>query len=254
MGLLQDGLLISTNSKTGLSLNVDQCTPTRWCLSHCYRLKRTKDLIRKQGWDTTVNNGPITWPVQQARYKANEERIKSLYRQSRLPQTAAAIATRLRRRGMQHFRGNGTGDLFFELCHLYALLSLHGVKVYGYSKRPAKLHLLAALCRKYDTACRPFFLGSTDPSSTQRQIKALTRATAELNGAPALTFSTECTGVEAQAQLAKHCAAEHVYVVFGYHANSKQTVTGLPNECPATAGEDIHCRECRKCFAAQPAQ
>ena len=153
---------------------------------------------------------------------------------------------------MAALRGNGSGDLFPALCELYANICKRGVRVYGYSKRPQMLHRLKQACQRMDVpeAHWPYFLGSTDVSSEPDDVFALAHATAHLNTdrEPALAYSTESTGVGYLDELQTHPDPQAIKVVFGYHTNFKTTVVGCAAECPATAGEDVHCHDCKRCF------
>lgn len=246
-----NGLLISRNHKTGLSINVDQCTPTKLCIQFCYRRWRTIEDIRRRGWTSTPNTGPITWRTQREAYKRNEEVIKELKATGRLEETAALIAQRCARLGVGELRGNGTGDLFDELTELYVLLGWHGLPVYLFSRRVEQIVALARLSDDFLLSItRPFVLGSVDPSTPLADVDRLARATALVNGQPALAYATMTAGEAGCREVDAHPYHEVIHVVFGYHSNTTKTVLGHERECPATAGRKITCRDCRRCMRA----
>jgi hypothetical protein len=243
--------LISKNAKTGYSINVDSCEPTPWCARHCYRRWRTQEIIKEMGWDdTSVNTGPITWKVQRESYQRNEQAIIKLVADGKLEETAVEIAKRLKNRGVSHLRGNGTGDLFPELTLLYCLLAREGIKIFGFSRKPVEMRAMADCCAemKVPHELRPFFMGSTDPSTTLFDLGELMQASINLNGTIQLAYATAAGGDAGWREVQFHPAVTHVRVVFGYHSNMKKTKIGHPLECPATAGEDIKCDECRRCY------
>jgi hypothetical protein len=253
-GFKVNGLMISSNSKTGLSLNVDSCTPTPWCARHCYRRWRTKEVIEEMGWDdTSVNTGPVTWRIQQESYRRNEQRIIELMAEGKLEETAVAVAEALKKREVTRLRGNGTGDLFPELTLFYCFLAREGIKVFGFSRKPVELRAMADCCAemKIPPEARPYFMGSTDPTTTLHELGELIQATVYLNGAAALAYATAAGGKAGFQEVQHHPALTHVKVVFGYHSNSKKTIVGHPLECPSTAGRKIKCDECRCCYGGR---
>lgn len=248
-----DGILVSKNAKTGLSINVDTCRPTRWCFQRCYRKFRSQALIDELGWDSTPNTGPVTWRTQTESYRRTEARIKELYDCGELPAAAKKMAQRLLKRDFDCLRGNGTGDLNESLCHLYVELGKRGVHVYLFCRIPAEIDRLRRLADRAGLAghARPFVLGSIDPSTPKRTAAALVRATTRMNGAPALAYATDTNGEAGAAEVDAHPLREYIKVVFGYHTN--QVKTKIPHSlvCQSTNGENVKCNECRRCFGEQ---
>lgn len=252
MGSIQvEGILISKNRKTGCSINVDQCSPTPWCRPHCYRCFRDETIIKENGWDTTPNSGPITWRTQRESYKRNEQAIMRAAAEGRLDTAAAGIVARLR--DPDPLRGNGTGDLFPELCELYARIAMHGKPVFLFSRRPAMILELLDVCDtlELEPRQRPFVLGSIDPSSTLCQCHQLVEATAAINGRPTLAYATDKGGGMGCGEMRAHKFSQYIQVVFGYHTNFIKTVIGHEKECPATAGQHVKCTACRRCFGPE---
>lgn len=249
-GFKVDSIMVSGNSKTGLSINVDQCSPTKWCYQHCYRRWRTVEMIARMGWNTTPNTGPVTWKVQRAAYKRNERAIVAAALDGRLDEITSRMVERIRARGYDTLRGNGTGDLFPELCEMYARLASHGIKLFLFSRRPDMVRELLRLCDALGVAVdnRPFVMGSVDPDTTPEAWAELISVTEAMNGEPALAYSTDTRGEAGCAEVDGHPAREHFVVVFGYHSNQTKTVLGHKLECPATAGGKIKCDACRRCY------
>lgn len=249
-GIEVQDVLISSNAKTGLSINVDQCSPTRWCYQHCYRRFRSLETIARNGWNSTPNTGPVTWRGAQAAYKRNEAAIIAASWAGRLDEIAAVVVQRVRARGLENLRGNGTGDLFPELCELYARLASHGLGVFLFSRRPDKIAMLLKLCEELGVARAnyPFVMGSVDPSTSAWKWQALVEATGRMNGRSALAYATDKIGEAGREEIDAHPARKHFVVVFGYHSNQTRTVLGHALECPATAGTDIKCNACRRCY------
>jgi len=252
-GFVIDGIRISANAKTGNSINVNSCSPTKWCAQFCYRLKRSLEEIKAKGWESTPNNGPITWDMQVASYVRNEERIRELHKAGTLKPTAIKIANRLKKRGVTHLRGNGTGDLFPGLVALYALLAREGIKVYLFSRLARQIVALKMACDDLDVApsMRPYVLGSTDRTTHPAVVYQLVLATWAINGEPALAYATEKSGDEANADIDNHPGRRHLKVVFGYHTNHKKTVVGNELECPGTSGSPLKCAECKRCLGPE---
>ena len=98
---------------------------------------------------------------------------------------------------------------------------------------------------------RPFVLGSADPSTTWKSLRALIGATKAINGRSALAYATDKGGALGQQEVNEHRAREFIQVVFGYHTNFKKTVVGHELECPATAGKHVKCGVCRRCFGPE---
>lgn len=252
MGNLQfNGLLISRNAKTGLSLNLHSCTPTPWCEQHCYRKFRDSAMIAERGWTSTANAGPITWPTQAAAYVRTEKQLKALRREGKLEETAARFAAHCLARGIHFFRGCGTGDLCEEAVEFAVLLAAHGVRVYAFSRKPDMIAYLIDLVNAMglqDNTAKPFVMGSIDPSTTPADAAELVRLTGILNGKPALAYATATSGEAGCIEIDRHPLRKHFRVVFGYHTNLLHTVIGHKLECPSTAGKKIKCDLCRRCY------
>ena len=207
-------------------------------------------MIAKNGWNSTPNTGPVTWRAQQAAYKRNEKAIKAASAEGRLDETASVVVQRVRAKGLENLRGNGTGDLFPELCEFYARLAAHGLDVFLFSRRPNMVATLLTLCNELGVpaAKRPFVMGSVDKTTTRKQWEALKVATRQINGRAALAYSTDVAGREGCREVNAHPARRSFVVVFGYHSNQTRTVLGHSLECPATAGVDMKCNACRRCY------
>lgn len=250
-----NGVLVSTNAKTGYSINVDSCSPTPWCARHCYRRWRTLEIIEEMGWDdTSPNTSPITWKTQRDSYERNEARIVQLAAEpGMLEATAKGIAAKMKKRGVTHLRGNGTGDSFPELTMLYCMIAREGVTVFLFSRKPVEIAAIADICDKMGLApeARPYVIGSTDPTTTIYALGELIEATRYTNGHPALAYATASQGATGKAEVDRHPAIEHLVVAFGYHSNQTKTKLDHVLECPATAGEDIKCVKCRRCYGPE---
>jgi hypothetical protein len=251
--LAVNGVLLSKNRKTGLSINVSSCRPTPFCAMHCYARARSTSSIQRNGWTgkTTPNNGPITWDTQRAAYASNEARIKYLSGKGELEATAVGIVQVMERLGMTHLRGNGVGDLFPELCELYAYIGAHGKTVFLFSRIPQMIHELGELYKVLG-GNKPYVLGSVDPSTSLTDTGELSWATEYTNGSPALAYATAAVArKELDAELSRlGFYREEVRVIFGYHTNHLHTVVSHPLACPATNGEDIVCSSCRRCYGS----
>lgn len=252
MGNLKfNGLLISRNAKTGLSLNLHSCNLTPWCEQHCYRKLRNSEMISARGWMSTPNAGPITWRTQRLAYINNEKHLKQLKRDGLLEATAAQLAAYCHARDLHFFRGCGTGDLCMEAVELIALLALHGIRVYAFSRKADMISYLSDLINALglqDSPSKPFILGSIDPSTKAEDAAELARCTARLAGAPALAYATATPGDAGCAEIDRHPLRKHFRVVFGYHTNLLHTYIGHSLECPSTAGKSVKCDLCRRCY------
>jgi hypothetical protein len=136
--IIVDGLVLSKNAKTGLSINFDHstCRPTPWCNWHCYGKRRKLcDAIKH---DSTNNNGPITWDKQQERYRMNTELVRGL-RLVQAESLGCSMAEALMSRGWDNIRWNGLGDLFPEVLPVIAALCKSGVTVWGFSRKAEML-------------------------------------------------------------------------------------------------------------------
>jgi hypothetical protein len=237
-------LTISNNAKTGQSINLDRstCRPTKKCLEHCYFRFRTWQTIKENNWESTPNNGPITWDKQQACYARNTELVKLAGNNGYLEYMAADLVQRVKVPALRHCGG---GDLIEESVCLVALAADHGLPQYGFSRKPEMIDLLADLCDSLGLPVekRPFFLGSVDPSTKGEDVEALIEATAKLNGEPTLAYAHL-----SRAPYRPELVPVHARVVFGYHATGCKTKLGDEKECPATSGQKETCLTCRKCW------
>lgn len=248
-GFSINGLLLSKNAKTGLSLNVDQCSPTKFCAEHCYRKFRTWNSIKSNGYasTSTPNTGPITWDIQQAAYVRNEHTLRRLSDEGLLDETAALVAQKL---PGGRLRGNGSGDLFPELVDFYAVLASKYIRIYLFTRRPKMVHRLREACRilQVSPCSMPYVIGSMDPTTAPSAALALAHATEMINGHSALAYATAASGHKGCMEVDTHPLRDCIKVVFGYHASSKKTVLGHKLECPATSGKQIKCDACRHCY------
>lgn len=257
--------LVSRNSKTGRSINVDlsTCRPTKWCAAHCYGRRRTNMDPGGGG----ANNGPITWDRAQGAYRRNTEIVRWAADCGQLDELAAHIVDAVSgeydgRDGRPILRGNGLGDLFPELCELYALIASKGCMLFIFSRIPEMIELLTEKCAEFEVTPEfwPFVLGSIDCSTPGDIRRALINATAEhnrmlyrghkLRGPLAYACEGSASALE---QLHRDGAAVeseggYIRVVFGYHTNHKLTPLDCAGECPATAGQDTKCSACRMCY------
>jgi hypothetical protein len=207
-------------------------------------LKRTKEMIARMGWTSGPNTGPITWPVQQAKYKTNHLDCVNAVANGTINEMAANVATKILNSDLEALRGNGGGDLFPENVELYVRLALHGVPVYLFSRKTDMINLLADMLDAFGVDNRPFVLGSVDPSTAPQDVEALKAATTRVNGKPVLAYSTDDPNCDVDGLP----FAEHVRVVFGYHDTSKKTVINHPKACPSTNGEPVKCKDCKICW------
>jgi len=246
----------SVNHKALESMNfgLATCRPTRWCLAHCYARGRSREDGVELG--STANSGPVTWPTQQAMYDANIVAAKVLYNKGNraLERAAKKLADRQRRVGRCNIRWNGVGDLFFEIIPLIAHIAAFGIKVWGFSRRPEKIHLLAETCKEWGVAEMPYFLGSVDPTTSHEETQLLVDATQDLSGSPQLAYATAQAGAAGCREVDAHPFREHFKVVFGYHTNRIKTPLGHVLECPSTGepeedvGGEGYCHTCRRCI------
>jgi len=243
--------ILSRNSKTGRSVNVHSCCPSKLCPEFCYRFKRTKEqalaIERRCGFNPGANTGPVTWPVQVAAYKRNEETIKQAARECRLEELAIRLVQQMEGKE-EDLRWCGTGDLFPELCELIAMYALLGRRhSFGFSRQPEMIKYLTELLddMKVPVHRWPHIIGSVDESTEGETLRDLLIWTNELNGWPSLALATWKTGAELQQYLNSYTSIE---VIFGIHSSQKKTKTGHHLACPATEGEKIKCVECRRCY------
>lgn len=238
---------ISKNGKTDKSLNFDHstCRPTPWCLEHCYMLKRTKDMIARMGWSSGPNTGPITWPVQQNKYRQNHLDCANAVANGTMDEMAANVATSVLNSDLEALRGNGGGDLIPSNVELYVRLALHGVPMYLFSRKAEMIEMLADMLDSFGIVDnRPFVMGSVDPTTTPEDVEALKAATARVNGKPTLSYATDDENCNPD----NLPFGEHVRVIFGYHDTSKKTKIDHPKACPSTNGEPVTCKDCKICW------
>lgn len=245
-------LVLSSNTKTGESLNLDRrsCRPTRLCAQICYGRGVSAAEARRTG--IHANWGPITWPAQQAAYRRNRElleRMSSLEIQAEALRIAASLEA-------QDLRLCGMGDLTPELVELIAWLAHFGVRPWGFTKRPEMLGLLCRAMKRIPPAAGawPMFQGSTDSTMELSRIAALESWTRRLNalggreGRATLAYVTLSPGWIGAAEVDALPWRSSVATVFGYHTNSHKTVVAHQLACPSTNGEEVKCRECRRCI------
>lgn len=241
---------LSDNAKTGKSLNVSRrsCVGVRTaiCAETCYGARRDTQSPCVLAGRSTPNTGPITRPRQQEVYEENLIELERMGMEGSLAEGAARVA-----QYHTDLRICGLGDLTLEIVDLCVHLALAGCKPWGFSRNALMLVEMAALCDavgiEVGHPCRPRFAGSIDVSTPGRNISALMAATKLLNGTPRLglmarsfeeyIFVTRWPMVRAS-----------VAVIFGYHATGKKTRLSVIDECPATAGEDVLCHDCRRCI------
>lgn len=251
------GFVVSRNAKTGISVNVSECVPTPWCAAHCYGRRRRGTA------EGSANNGPITWDRAQAAYRRNTAIIRSCAASGTLDELAIEIISQIDTFRHQsgnaatklQLRGNGFGDLFPELCWLYALIASKGEKIFMFSRRPDMIRLLASACDELGLPRngRPWVIGSVDPSTSVSTSIDLVDATRNINGVSRIAIATETAPHDLMRLEPLIAGLEGaVAVTFGYHTNHK--LTGLQGtilaswECPATAGRDVICTECKQCY------
>ena len=229
-------LHVSSNLKARRSLNwgLKSCRPNGECIKFCYAR------LRYAGEGYGGNNGPITSPRMQACYDRNLRWLQQASGEA-IQDAAEQLAA-----GGNDLRWNGQGDLIPEALPLLEALAGLGCRSWGFSRKPELLHELAARIDLLDAAgcClqRPFFIGSVDRGTSRKDRNALVAATARLNGQPALAVAA-LDAIDARLLL-----DSNVLVAFGYHSSHKHTRLGLRQECPATAGEEVKCHECRRCM------
>jgi len=258
------GFKLSSNSKTGYSVNVSRrsCRPTPLCRERCYGKRVTlADISRLEaaGEDTrclSPNAGPITWDKMQAVYERNFDILQQLRREGQIDRLAARLASHwLRFRSGEILRGCGLGDLWPPLVDLFAQLAMHGVPLFLFSRKAEMIDRLREACDALNVGhdCRPWVLGSVDPSTTMEDLRALQTATLKMNGIATLAGVWYDETVRAGERPIPnwHIFESGIRVIFGYHTNHKHT--RVPRsisymECPATAGTGTICRECRRCY------
>lgn len=233
--------VLSKNSKTGVSLNVSVCQPTRWCYQHCY--------AHKGG-----GVGPITLKSAQTFYYRNTVRVQT-EPLSKIADEIVGDFTRVKKKyPMISLRGNGVGDLFTKLTELYHILARRGIPIFLFSRIPKQIEYLADLCSDIPYPDRPFVIGSVDPSTPLSRVDELERATKKINGFSSLAYA--CEDEQGEIDYLKNLLNNYsIYTVFGYHRGKNLTslsdkyewVRGL--ECPATRGDDTTCLQCRRCYS-----
>jgi hypothetical protein len=247
------GLLISSNSKTGLSINLslDTCKPDPWCLIHCYARRRKKGTTCMQGWKPGANTGPITWPVQQKAYARNVAVLMAAQQAGTTEELAIEAARRIKNKGFQVIRGNGCGDITPPVALFYAYLGKHGVHVYLYSRKPKDIRRLTGYCKEIGLPRKkwPYVLASMDPSTSYGDVLDRIDASRQHNGKVVLVLA-----VNDKFQAKNLMSHLPISVVFGYHSSVEKTTLGMDLECPATAGQDIKCHDCRICFGPHAPQ
>lgn len=254
-------IYISANAKTGYSINIDTCKPTPWCWDHCYRRKRTKEdckhirarlekmlkaSLHRMEWAPTPNAGPITWPRQVEAYKRNEAALDRAMSEGMLGVAAHLLRTKLRS-WSDPLRACGTGDLQHSLCMLLTLYSEQGGPSFLFSRRPEMIDLLRSMCEAIDVQ-PPYVIGSADPSTKVSDAERLVEATRRINGTPVMAYATALGGLFGRERIDSLPYREHIKVVFGYHASQHKTLLNHELECPATAGNNVTCTSCRRCF------
>jgi len=247
------GLRISSNTKTGLSINLalSTCTPDPWCYFFCYARRRKKGATCAFGWKSGGNSGPITWPVQQKSYARNVDILMAAQRAGTIEELAIETSRRIKNKGYRVIRGNGCGDLIPAISAFYAYLCLHGVHVYLYSRKPDEIRRLTRYCKEIGLPAEkwPHVLASMDPSTAYGDVLDRIDASQAHNGETVLVLA-----VNDKHQAKKLMSHLPINVVFGYHSSHDKTALGIDKECPATAGQDIKCHDCRICFGPNSPQ
>lgn len=251
-------LVISSNQKTGESINLDRksCRPTRLCSKICYGRFVPAELAKQEG--IKANAGPITWKNHQEVYRRNRRLLQEM---SPLEIREEALEIAAGRPSGANLRMCGMGDLTFELVLLIAWLAHFGVRPWGFTKRPEMLRQLMAALRGLPPAagCWPLFQGSTDATMEPARVRELAAATAQLNvmaltagerrwSGASLAYMTMEPGWVGAVEVEALPYARSIKTVFGYHTNGTKTVVDGSTVCPATNGEPIHCQQCRRCI------
>lgn len=253
--LTVEDFTVSKNDKTEKSANFDlaTCRPTKYCYAHCYARGRNQEQADSLG--STPNGGPITWKLQAACYVKNVEVVKAFVLTGRVHELAERIVKQCAKIEIdgevrRHIRWNGCGDLFPEVLPLIIALAEHGVRVWGFSRKPELIEELGHLADSVGLTgwTRPYFQGSIDMSVPPSERWKLIEATIALNGHAALAAAAD-TAMDAMWLDSKDVATH-----FGYHTNLKKTKLGTAKECPATAGEHVKCEMCLRCFGLEREQ
>lgn len=265
------GLIISGNSKTGLSMNwgLCSCRPTKLCTKICYARFRDREDARRLG--TSANTGPITWGTQQKAYMRNSSIIEEAHKEdmnnvfeikeaTRLWDIADEMAQALHNRGENNIRWNGQGDLTYATVRLIYLLSQYGIHVWGFTRKAHELRTLGMLLNLHGGSLnRPFFQVSIDEttkdaedlisaaqlvSPREKRLVAL----AVMAGKPSHSPQLSLEALEARRWIDGLVYRSKVRTVFGYHTSFGHTIVGVSEECPATRGDKIVCWQCRRCW------
>lgn len=229
-------MLISENSKTGVSLNfgLSTCRPTKWCLGHCYARQRSAAEAAEFGMGSTPNYAPITMKRAQLSYEANTTEAAH-----RKPESLAdELAFKLFSKGLNNIRFCGCGDLTEPTARLAVELARLGIRVWGFTRKSEMVKLMIDLGGR---DLPVFFTGSTDCTTRSKDINSLRRWCSKLNQ------DEQClaTAVSPGGWPPKLVGLR---IVFGYHSMNLKTVIGHELECPSTAGLDVHCQECKRCM------
>lgn len=246
---------LSTNSATGVSLNV---SPELTCAArcpYCYATGRTKAeaarLCTSLGLEPgliSANNGPITWEIQQACYRRQTLELQSMTIEG-IRAEAQRLAKSLDRRGYDNIRVPGCGDLFKELTTLCFYLAAEEIQVYGFSRKPEEILRLEALLRAGGMPKpHPHFLLSIDRWTPADEIRRRADAGMVLAGKSVATLAYMALADEKADDIRSNWWWPLCAVVLGYHATMVHTRVHIARECGKTAGLDTDCQTCKRCI------
>ena len=263
-------LLISKNSKTGLSINTRimpakvkdgnvqrvipmSCRPTQWCKEHCY--------ARSGHFCTWGREDLSTLNYAQQAYLVNAvilHRFESA-QEGVVAREADRIVSVATRKGYNNIRWNGGGDLSKGAVRLINLITKNHPKfiVWGFTKRADLVHKLKPGPNLRLTV-------SLDPTTPCIQsdtgsgfsLLAMAEAARHLDGRLAYATHIQDDPVLAKGELEK-LVRQHgarLDTVFGFHRGVKHTEVRHIKECVATnpaVKNRGSCQDCRWCFMSQ---
>jgi len=268
--LEKDQILLSNNSKTGISINSRilpakvkdgavhrvvpaSCRPTDWCKRNCYARSG-----RFVSWNKTEMHQLNR--VQQA-HLVNSYILRRF--ESAGEDVVSGEADRIVRaatdKGFNNIRWNGGGDLSKGAVRLINLITQRHPRfiVWGFSKR-------ADLALGLEPRPNLRITMSMDPTTppwgeSGCSFDQLLEAASHLGGV--LAYATELPEDSRIQEIVDRLRGNpgHVRlgVVFGFHRNTKHTHVGHKMECPATdpqiraTRKPPGCQQCRWCFMSK---
>ena len=265
--LARNEMLISKNSKTGLSINTRimpakvldgnvqrvipmSCRPTKWCKEHCY--------ARSGHFCTWGREDLSTLNDAQMGYLSNAimlHRLKSA-QEDVVAREADRIVSVATRKGLNNIRWNGGGDLSRGAVRLINLITERHPKfiVWGFTKRAdLAMKLKPRKNLRLTISLDPTTPGIANDVRSGFDFVEMTRASRHLGGRIAYATHIPNDPVLAKGLLEQLLRQHGVRLdtVFGFHRGTKHTEVRHLKECPATnpaVKNRGSCQDCRWCF------